>query len=496
MLKYIVSLIFILIPFFCLYGQPQQGTGAILDERKYVEVPLAAPTTSDSYHKLPPRYSLKPYCPTPGDQGITGTCVGWAVSYAARSIMEALEKGWTRENARDSIDASAFSPSFIYNMILEEENINDCSLGGYIADALNYLRYKGTVRAIDFPFTTDCTLQPTQEQMGMAWRYRVQGFQRLTFQNQDQLKIDKVRESIANNLPVIVGIKILNNLRERKHKDHVWLPTLGDPATATTHAMLVVGYDDTKKQFELMNSWGTDWGNDGFIYLSYSDFAKQVREAYHLLFAPQTPVMVNQINLSADIIFKQLHTDLENPDAGCLKEEIGTMSAKKQTPFTFKMINTYESWTGYQIRFTPKTVNMIVYIFSVDMFGNTDLLYPFQPDVLGLYGNESPQATVDALVPYSGSTIALPHEDYCMQLDSKPGTVNCFLFSKKDIDIAAVLKQIETTEGSVADRVHKALGSRLADERLIQYQPFGIGFDANVADDAIVPIIVDINHAY
>src|SRR5262249_55515703 len=35
------------------------------------------------------------------------------------------------------------------------------------------------------------------------------------------------------------------------------------------HAMCVVGYDDDKKAYLLMNSWGKGWGENGFCWVSY-----------------------------------------------------------------------------------------------------------------------------------------------------------------------------------------------------------------------------------
>jgi len=36
------------------------------------------------------------------------------------------------------------------------------------------------------------------------------------------------------------------------------------------HAVLLVGYDDTNDAWYVKNSWGTDWGESGFIYLGTS----------------------------------------------------------------------------------------------------------------------------------------------------------------------------------------------------------------------------------
>ena len=44
------------------------------------------------------------------------------------------------------------------------------------------------------------------------------------------------------------------------------------------HMMLVVGYDDDRQAFRVMNSWGDNWGDAGFVWLAYAayvDMSKQ-----------------------------------------------------------------------------------------------------------------------------------------------------------------------------------------------------------------------------
>ena len=40
--------------------------------------------------------------------------------------------------------------------------------------------------------------------------------------------------------------------------------------------MTIVGYDDTVNggSFRIVNSWGTDWGDNGYAWIRYSDFKK------------------------------------------------------------------------------------------------------------------------------------------------------------------------------------------------------------------------------
>jgi C1A family cysteine protease len=65
----------------------------------------------------------------------------------------------------------------------------------------------------------------------------------------------------------------------------LWQPTESPNVSYNGHAMCVVGYDDNKYggAFEIQNSWGTDWGNDGYIWINYNDFAAFVKAAYEII---------------------------------------------------------------------------------------------------------------------------------------------------------------------------------------------------------------------
>lgn len=50
------------------------------------------------------------------------------------------------------------------------------------------------------------------------------------------------------------------------------------------HAMLMVGYDDSKQAFRVKNSWGSDWNEGGYVWMSYDFVSKgKVTEAASIL---------------------------------------------------------------------------------------------------------------------------------------------------------------------------------------------------------------------
>ena len=88
-------LIVLLLTTFLLAAQDEDfGTGLDFSQEKYESVPLSAPILSRNFTNLPRSFSLKPYAPTPGDQGRQPSCVGWASGYGARTIAYAIKNNW------------------------------------------------------------------------------------------------------------------------------------------------------------------------------------------------------------------------------------------------------------------------------------------------------------------------------------------------------------------------------------------------------------------
>ncbi|NRB62807.1 MAG: hypothetical protein HRU40_07240, partial [Saprospiraceae bacterium] len=78
----------------------------------------------------------------------------------------------------------------------------------------------------------------------------------------------------------VVGMRIRQNFFQLNESADYWWPQLGDKTPAGGHAMVVIGYDHRRGAFKLMNSWGTEWGQQGFIWIKYQVMAKFCKYAY------------------------------------------------------------------------------------------------------------------------------------------------------------------------------------------------------------------------
>jgi hypothetical protein len=258
-------------------GAGRLGTGATLDPKVYDEALVYEPLAERGNPEPAERVSLLRYAPKRLSQGAQGSCVGWATSYAARTILYARETG----RAPDEV---AFSPSFLYNQIA----LDDCD-GSYLVRAMEVLQRTGDLPFKDFSYTaSSCNRRPTRDEKQRAGDYRITGFTRLSIDSDDyRTNAEALKQNLAQGAPVVIGMRVGGSFEEDMDGKRVWRPTQSDYKSVEKwggHAMAVIGYDDALEggAFQLMNSWGSDWGEDGVAWVRYKDFDHFVREAYGL----------------------------------------------------------------------------------------------------------------------------------------------------------------------------------------------------------------------
>lgn len=89
-------------------------------------------------------------------------------------------------------------------------------------------------------------------------------------------KIHEVRKALMRGNPVLVELKADESIKELIG-DRYWKPS---KSTKQLYPLIVVGYNESNKVFELRSCWGSKWGNNGHIWISYDDFGKYVGNGY------------------------------------------------------------------------------------------------------------------------------------------------------------------------------------------------------------------------
>lgn len=259
-------------------GGDKHGTGlAPADPAKYMKYRAV------SRHRafLPDKVDLTANFPPPGDQEWQGACAAWATGYAARSFFTGKELG-----RPPAASTELASPAYIYYRIRKKKD--SCTDPTAIADALDLLTNEGSVSLADMSYgTMMCRQAPPPELISKAAAWRIGGWRAVQHEIPDDWRspivMDDVKGQLAAGLPIVFAMTVTPEFKN-------WSGPGVYNTTSTAgggHAMTLVGYDEGRQAFRVMNSWGRYWGDGGYIWVGYDTFKLLVREAYVLEPPPQ-----------------------------------------------------------------------------------------------------------------------------------------------------------------------------------------------------------------
>ena len=443
-------------------AQNQFATGCLIDDDAYSRIPLKATQLTRSYTALPSRVSLVSYCPTPGDQGIYQTCTSWAIAYAARTIMEAQVNGITNPatNAEE-----AFSPTFVYGLIKDPQD-QGCSTGTSIEKGLELLKQRGVPKKKTY-YEDCCTYIPSNAYTDAA-NYKIQDYFRLFSTNDNATKkIEATKMAISEGRPVIISMVCYNSFSSAKEYWNGYADFFKG-----YHAMCVVGYDDDIHggAFRIMNSWGTtNWGDKGFIWVTYKDYTKHVNYGYEMYLGkkntrPAGTTFSGSLNIAL-------------ATGGTMPVSLSTTN----NTHIYKVPKSYPSGTRYRIMLSNNEP-AYVYVLGSDLTERPELLFPPTPQV-------SP-----ALV-YASNNIAIPDEQWYIETDNTVGTdYLCVLYSQSELSINEIISSISNMSGSFEQRVNAVLGSKRVPDNEISFGSSKISF-TSASKRTVVPIFVEIPHS-
>jgi hypothetical protein len=447
-----------------LYGQ-EYPRGAILDEALYNSLPRKAAQLSRSYEVLPRSVSLKQYAPYTGNQGKYSTCTAWAAGYAARTIAESIALG---RADRAAATGSVFSPVFVYKRISPDPA---CMQGTCISWALDIMKEPGLPRRNDLEQAGDFKTVPLasyeQSPKFPIADYAIL-FQSGRGETGSGARVQAVKKSLSEGKPVIIGMNTPGSFHTAASP---WRPPEDPRVDWGGHAMCVVGYDDAKYggAFEIQNSWGDDWGDDGYIWIGYDVFADFVNQAYE---------MIENIEAWKDAVLYSGFVDIEvfGSDKG--------MSVQYDESGYYRTTGSYPSGTLFRF-IMGNSGPAYVYAFTADSTtAGTNLIFP-APE-----RNESP------VLDYSENMVAWPGEHDWMRMDDAPGTdYLVVLFSKRELDIDGIRERFADSSGSFPDRAARAVGSGYAPPWSVRHESSRIRFSGSMINNqAVLGLLLAIEH--
>ena len=449
------------------------ATGGFLDPKQFEKAAIYEPLAEDdTKNPLPESANLQRFCPTPQNQGSQGSCVAWSSAFAAHTILEAARTGKQPNEV-------AFSPSFMYNQI----GLEGCQ-GSYIIRAMEFMTKQGDVPYDQFPYNDqDCERQPDNNLQQQASQYRMRGFNRLSLGDRnDAVDLRAIKENIAQGAPVVIGMMVGQSFMQPMMGQDLWVPASGDRSMMGFggHAMCVVGYDDKKYSgsFLIMNSWGQEWGVNGFAWVRYGDFQTYVREAYGV--NPMHAGNEDVQQFACEVGLVSVQYDGKKTVAGdyIALRNIGGNRFETTAPVR----------TGDKFKMELKnTTECYVYVFGKEVDGTSYTLFPYP---------RTDDPTKTKYSPFCGITgVRLFPKDKSMTPDDKGNRdVIAVVVSKKELDWYQLNQQISSDPSAdFGSRLNRALSSSFI--RNVRYSSTEKGtmrFDVTGDANNVVACIVEI----
>jgi C1A family cysteine protease len=208
-----------------------------------------------NYYNNIKNIDLRSECPKVYNQGKLGSCTANALAFG----YEFAELSQYNKNE--------FMPSrlFIYYNEREIENTIETDSGASLSDGIKTLKYTGVCPESKWVYDIDkFTVKPNVECYEIAKLHQIDMFYAI------KQELKQLKAALIQGYPIVFGFVVYSNFETDKVKSTgiMEMPTEGDIIVGG-HAVAVVGFDDKKNYFIVRNSWGTEWGDEGYFYIPY-----------------------------------------------------------------------------------------------------------------------------------------------------------------------------------------------------------------------------------
>jgi C1A family cysteine protease len=203
--------------------------------------------------KLPVKVDLRPLCSQVEDQGQLGSCTANALAGA----LEFLER-------KDKVAFEDMSRLFIYYNERAIEHTIASDSGAMIRDGIKTLDKQGVCAEKKWPYViSKFKVKPGSACYKDGLNHQITSYHRI-------LTLDEMRSCLAEGFPFVFGFTVYESF-ESQAVASTGVVNMPEPSEKSLggHAVLAVGYDDSKQRFIVRNSWGDKWGMKGYFTMPY-----------------------------------------------------------------------------------------------------------------------------------------------------------------------------------------------------------------------------------
>jgi C1A family cysteine protease len=222
--------------------------------------------------KLPDNVDLRKWCSPVEDQDRLGSCT----AHAGVGIVEYFE----RRAFNKHIDASRL---FLYKVTRNLLNWHG-DTGAFLRTTMEAMVLFGVPPEEYWKYNSDdFDKEPSAFLYAFAQNYQTISYYRLDPpETPKEVLLSRIKTSLAASLPSMFGLSIYSSIDQAEKTGAIPYPIPGEKLLGG-HAVMAVGYDEkiriknsnpgaqeTTGALLIRNSWGTEWGEEGYGWLPYS----------------------------------------------------------------------------------------------------------------------------------------------------------------------------------------------------------------------------------
>ena len=186
-----------------------------------------------------------------------------------------------------------FDPFYLYASLKYINNIdcisgNGCGCGSYIYQGLDLIENYGCKKwylTPDFTCSSIISEKILRNMTEFTSLYSIDSYtDLLDYEKVDgktyfTIDIEKMKWVLSASIPIVAGVVVGDNFSNLKAPNVMYSAEIGETGR---HAITIVGYNDNYNggSFRVLNSYGSDWGDDGFFWITYEDFIDNGDAAY------------------------------------------------------------------------------------------------------------------------------------------------------------------------------------------------------------------------
>ncbi len=207
------------------------------------------------------------------DQGDCGSC--WAFS-----TVGVIEAKYNIENGMYSTQLDLASNRVVFSKLmpviprilaldypdLSEQDLISCSTagdcnGGWESDALVYIKSRGIVSEDCFPYKE----KDVNCDICVDWKNKLTKIKRWGWVTKDSVDKETIKTALQDG-PLIFYLEVYSDFYNYRSGIYQPVPSAvyeGD------HSIVLIGYDENDDCWLCKNSWGTDWGENGYFKIKF-----------------------------------------------------------------------------------------------------------------------------------------------------------------------------------------------------------------------------------